>query len=188
MKKALATLALSLLLVGVSMGQANLGFNGVGARVGFVMPEDPIDNTIGFGLHADLGTIMPNLGLFGAVDYWGKTYEESGFGTTIKTTFSVISVSAIAKYMFEMDGSFTPYAGGGLGLEIGRASFEYDGPQNEFFNIEDDSDTSTDIGIHLVGGASMPLSPTLTGIAEAKYTLGDLDYLSLMVGVTYALK
>ena len=172
------------------MGQVNIGLNGVGAQVGFVMPEDPIDNTIGFGANVDLGTLMPNLHLTGSLDYWKKSYDDnwgSGYGAyDMEVSFSVISVAALAKYYFDMGQQFTPYAGGGLGLLFATSKVEV---KSSVPGVSgDESDTETELGVHLLGGASMPITPELDGFAELRYTLGDIDYFTILAGVTYALK
>ena len=86
-----------------------------------------------------------------------------------------IALGAVAKYHFEMDGNIKPYAGGGLGFNIGK------------FSVEDESESETDIGIHLLGGASMSLSPKMDGYAEFKYVISDCDYTAIFVGINYLL-
>ncbi|HNR68074.1 MAG TPA: outer membrane beta-barrel protein [bacterium] len=186
MKKSLIVVTALILFSGAAFAQAEIGFNGMGAKVGFVMPEDPIESTIGFGLVADLGTIMPNLALHAYVDYWGKSYDESEH---YESKFSVVSIAAIAKYLISSGGSLTPYVGGGLGLEFASVSGEYTGPSVPGYTEDFDYDeTETDLGIHLVGGAMMELSPAMKGFAEVKYTIGDVDYLGIFAGVIYSLK
>ena len=188
MKKYLTLFMVLTIIAGASsvFAEANLGLNAVGGRIGFIMPEDPIDNTLGFGLHADLGTLMPNLTLHGYLDYWSKGYDDNMFGTSTDLTFSVLGIAAIAKYHFEMDGNIKPYAGGGLGLDIGSASFEYTEP---FTGTKvDESSSDTDLAVHLIGGAAMELSPKMDGFAEVKYTIGGADSFGIYVGVSYKLK
>ena len=45
----LSAILVALLIPTLSLAEANISLNGVGGRLGFVMPEDPIDNTIGLG-------------------------------------------------------------------------------------------------------------------------------------------
>jgi opacity protein-like surface antigen len=183
-------LGLSVMLFSsASYSQSNLGFNGVGARVGFVMPEDPIDNTLGLGLNADLGTIIPNLALNAYIDYWSKTYAESN---TYEASFSVLGFAAVAKYFFPSSGNIKPYAGGGLGLNISSVESKYTGPSigGGLFDTSDfeSSSSETDLAIQFLGGVSMPLSPNMDGFAEAKYSLDGADYLGIYVGINYKLK
>ncbi len=180
-----------LLLITSVFAQSQIGFNGVGGRFGFIMPEDPIENTIGFGVNADLGTITPDIKLFAYIDYWGKGEEIVHY----KYSYSVLGFAAIAKYEFKTSGQFVPYAGGGLGININKVKSEYDGPDlsseySGYYSASDYeySDSETDLAIHLLGGASMPLSPKMDGFAEIKYTIaGDFDYFSIWAGINYKL-
>jgi opacity protein-like surface antigen len=166
-------------------GQTDIGFKGAGVRLGFVMPEDPIDNTLGLGLNVHLGTIIPALELFGYVDYWSKSYESSvGIGTTADVSFSVLGIGGIVKYMFELEGNITPFVGGGLGLNIGTSSYEV----TTAGQTKDSSDSETDLGIHLLIGAKMPLTPQMDGFGEVKYTIDGVDNLGFWVGINYKLE
>jgi opacity protein-like surface antigen len=176
MKKVLFVIAL---LCMVSLSSAQVGFKGIGAHLGYVDPEDPISGTIGFGAQADLGTLMPQLGLFAYVDYWGKSYDYY-YGSV---DFSDIDIAAIVKYYFPGK-DFKPYAGGGLGLNFASASYNSDLGHVDESGLDN---SSTNISIHLLGGVQKKLSPTLDGFAEIKYSMADADYLSIFVGVTYKL-
>jgi opacity protein-like surface antigen len=176
-------------MVSTVFAQSEIGFKGVGGHIGFVMPEDPIDNTIGFGLDADLGTLMPNLHLGLYVDYWQKSYEESvgSFvsGSSWEVTFSMLNIGANVKYAFPTQGNIQPYAGGALGLGIASASVE---SKSEYGDYSSDNSES-DISIGLLGGASMPVSPMMDGFIEARYMIvGDGDYLGIFAGILYKLK
>ena len=181
---------LILLLVFVTacplLSQTDIGFKGIGGHVGLIMPEDPIDNTIGFGLQADLGKINENIALAAILDFWGKSYDAgSGFGTTAEWKFSQIIIGPMAKYYFDSSMQFQPWAGGGLGFVISKSSWEYDDP---FLGKQDDSSSDTDIAFFLGGGADYKLSPNMIGYAELKYSISDADFFAIMVGVTYLLK
>jgi len=173
----------------ISVAQTEIGLNGVGGRLGYIMPEGDIENTLGFGLNADMGTFNETIKLFAYFDYWGKGYD-AGF---YEWNWSVINIAAIAKYPFEMQGNIKPYAGGGLGLAFNHWSSDYKGPDidSPFYTTSDleDSATDTDLAIHLLGGAEMELSPQMDGFAEIKYTIaGNADYFGIFVGINYKLK
>ncbi len=170
----------------LSLAQADIGLKGVGGRIGFIMPEDPIDNTLGFGLNADLGTITPSILLHAYLDYWAKSYDVGYYGWT----WSAIGIAAIAKYKIEMEGSLKPYVGGGLGLNISKISSEYKGPQSDLWGQYSPSvsESNSDLAIHLVAGAAMALSPQMDGFAEIKYTIDGADNFGIFVGVNYKLK
>ena len=59
-----------LFVANLSYGQANIGFKGIGGKVGLVMPEDPIESTFGLGVVANLGTITPDIHLDAFIDFW----------------------------------------------------------------------------------------------------------------------
>ena len=159
---------------------------GVGGRLGFVMPEGDIDNTLGFGLNADLGTLMPELTLNAYLDFWTKGYD---VGAYYEWSWTSIGIAAIVKYQFAMEGNMKPYAGGGLGFNISTWSSDYSGPTYPGWTGDlDTSDSEFDVALHFLGGASMPLSPNLDGFAELRYTIDGADYFGIYVGVSYKLK
>lgn len=158
-------------------GKTDVGLKGLGLRVGFVMPEDPIDATFGFGAQVQLGQIIPELKLEGMIDYWGKSYD-TGFNTD--ASFSVIAVGGLVKYYFDLNGSkILPYTGAGLALHF--ASVKVNTP------IGDVSDTQTDIGFHLLGGIEYPFSPKLNGVAEVKFAFSEVNYFGIYAGAIYKL-
>jgi opacity protein-like surface antigen len=175
------SVALVLVLTPQAYGETDLGLKGLGVKVGFVLPEDPIDNTFGFGAHAKLGTITPGVALDAFLDFWTKGYEEHHLHYTADWSWTQIAVGALAKYVIPTTGNVTPYVGGGFALTYARSSWEW-----EWAGVrEDDSCSDTNIGIHLAGGAEMPLSPTMDGFAEAKYALDGADYFMITVGVIF---
>ncbi|MBN2008412.1 outer membrane beta-barrel protein [candidate division KSB1 bacterium] len=184
MKRLLFVALAVLMLTNLSFAQAEIGLNAVGGHIGYIMPEDPIDNTIGFGAAADLGTIRPDIHLKAFLDYWGKTYDAGYY----EWTYSEIIVGATAKYYFAKQGEFLPYAGGGLGLVIGKSSGKYTGPQYSGYTYADDSSSDTKLGFHFCAGADYPLSPTLTGFGEIKYTINGADFFGIYIGAVYKLK
>ncbi len=174
---------LSLLFIFTTANAADIGFKGIGGKLGYVMPEGDIDNTFGLGVVAKLGTITDDIYLNGFVDFWSKGYDVGYW----EWSWTNIAIGAMAVYYFPMDGNIKPYAGGGLGFNIGMWKSDYSGPANQSWGIEDQSDTEIDLGIHLAGGAEMELSPTLDGFGEVKYTIGEADYFGFFVGVIYKL-
>ena len=190
MKKAqfnLLSILILLLWVSLNFAQVDIGFKGVGGHLGFVMPEDPIDNTIGFGIQADLGTITPDIHLAAFIDYWSKSYDAAGGwgSSTAEWSFSEIVIGPLAKYYFKMNSQFEPYAGGGLGLAIGKSKWESDDP---IYGKQEQSSSDTEICFYFVGGADYKLSPKMVGYAELKYHMDGADYLGIFVGITYQLK
>ncbi len=174
-------IALALVLTPQVYAETDLGLKGLGVKAGFVLPEDPIDNAFGFGAHAKLGTIMPSVGLDAFVDFWTKGYDEQHAYYLADWSWTQIAIGALAKYVIPTTGNVTPYVGAGFALTYARSSWEW-----EWGGVhEDDSCSDTNIGIHLAGGAEMPLSPTMDGFAEAKYALDGADYFMIAVGVIF---
>ena len=183
MKKVLVVLFMVMLST-MAFSQTEIGLNGIGGQLSFVMPDGP-DNAIGFGLNVDLGTIfMEELGLNAYVDYWAKNYDETGFSTF---KYSNLSIAAIAKYYFDMGQAFTPYTGGGLGLDFSTVKWETNVNTGGLVN-NNYSNTENDFVIHFLGGAKMPINDNITGFAEAKYSIGGFDAFMLTVGATFGLK
>ncbi len=179
----IGTVVILFILASAVYGQANIGLMGVGAKVGYLDPEGDENSTFGFGGVADLGTIMPNVGLEAELLYWSKSYDEHGLDFSV----SSISVAAIAKYYFKPEGEqLRPFAGGGLGFNRASAKSEFENPLTG--HTEKDTHSDTDLAIHIAGGAKYALSPQLDGIGEFRYVMaGDWDYWGIFAGVIYRL-
>jgi opacity protein-like surface antigen len=172
---------LGLWLVPVTSGAADIKLNGIGGRVGFVAPEDPIESTFGLGLQADLGTITEGIHFGALLEYWGKSYDApAGLHETAEWSWSQILVAATFRYMFPTESNIGPYLGGEIGLAIGRWEWEHSA-------LGDQSDSDTEIGFGAFGGVEIPLSDSMKGFAEAKYHIDGADYLGIFGGITFAL-
>ena len=182
MKKLGLVILIVLTMATFAFAQADIGLKAIGGKVGYVMPEGSIENTIGLGVVADLGAITDAIHLDAIIEYWGKSY---GVGSHWDWTYTNIIIGGIGKYYFEMDAEFKPYAGAGLGLVIGSVSSDYSGPYSEYYT--DTSESNTDLFLVLCGGADYPLSDSMTGFAELKYTIGGIDYFAIFAGVKFAM-
>ncbi len=158
--------------------QTDIGFKGIGARLGYVMPEDPIDNTIGFGVQADLGTIIPEIHVGALIEYWKKSYDVG----SASWSWSEFVIAPTAKYYFPVQSEFKPYGGGGIGLSIGKWSEKYD---YAYLGQQEYSASDTKLGIFFMGGAEYEFNPNVTGFAELKYHMDGADYFGIFVGATY---
>jgi hypothetical protein len=177
-KKTLTAFLVILLVCGLAgaKGKTDIGFKGLGVRVGYVMPEDPIDATFGFGLQAQLGQIIPEIKVEGMLDYWSKSYD-TGFNST-DASFSAIAIGFLGKYYFDVKGSkILPYTGAGLAVHFEKAKVS-----TPFGDV---SDTQTDLGVHFVGGIEYPFSSSWNGVAELKYALSDANYFGIYAGMIY---
>ena len=180
-------IAISLLCSTMLFGQADIGFKGVGGKLGFIDPGGGIGSTISLGGVADLGTIIPKIALEASITYWGKSWDV--IGADWKTT--CITIAAIGKYYFsEPDQQLRPFAGAGLGLNY--SSFSYDTPvfnqQTGTWGTDEKTDSDADIGLHMVGGANYRLSDSMDGFAEFRWVNGgDWDYWGIYAGVIFNL-
>ena len=181
MKKQILILGVVLAVVftAAAFAKSDIGLKGVGGKFGYVKPED-IDGTFGFGAVADLGKLTPQINLEGELLYWGKSDKHEGF----EVSYSQIYISALAKYFFpqKKGAKWLPYAGGGLGFVIGKAKVK-----SEFLG-SDNSDSSTDLGIHLLGGMKTVLSPTMDGFAEVRYSIDGADFFGIFIGAIFKMK
>lgn len=195
MKKGLASLILAVMLVATSavQAQADIGLKGIGGRLGFVSIESNIGSTLTFGAVADLGTIIPNLGLQANVDFWTKSDEASSrFGTTtatVKSSWRDITLSGRALYEFPVSSpTLTPFAGGGLAFHFYSFDVEYsDNINNPFFNDLDTSSSDLEIGVDLGGGAKFAMSPKMDILAEAYYRIGGADHFAIAVALLFGM-
>ena len=182
MKRFALLLALACALVApAAHAQAKLGLESIGATVGMVSPEN-LGSTFGLGAFANLGTIMPDLGLETRVDYWSKSESSFGFETSV----SDITLGARVKYFFALEGTpIKPYAGGGLGLHFLHEEATippfFGGPLTT-------SASDTRVGLDLGGGFTAPVSPRSDLVGEAWYgVVSDFSQLSLRVGLSFKL-
>ena len=153
--------------------RAEIGLKGIGGEIAIVLPEGDADTTLGLGVVADLGTIIPQLRLEGTAEYWGDSWEAPGY----EWSWMTVTIGGTAKYDFPINSSITPFAGGGLGLAISRWSSDWKGTsiwmeQTPGFNT---SDTDTDIAFHAVGGVDMPIGANMKFTAQLKYVIDGSD-------------
>ncbi len=166
-------------LVTVTALTAVAGFNFThGAfRGGYVVPEDPLENTFGLGAEVGLGIPVPHLNFALEANYWTKNYTDEIF-TNWEMSISDINIGISAKYEFMVaPTAFYPYLGAGFGAH--------------YFTTEIDagiislSDTETKFGAHTFGGFRVPVSPVVDAFVEARYTWVQPDYLGVYGGIGY---
>lgn len=144
----------------------SFGFRGFGARVGLVDPEGA-SSTLTFGLHANLGEVVPNLRVTPLLEYWSV-----GVGGT---DVSDLLVATNVDWALPLVGpTVTPYVGGGLGLHRLR----WDTP------LQDESKSR--LGLHVQGGIRDQVMPNLALFGEVRFTfVEDADNWKLLGGFTY---
>ncbi len=186
MKKIVVVLLL--VMASFALAESGIGFKGVGAQLGFAIPEDPVPGAIGFGGQIYLGEIKEKMQLYVTADYWTKSFDDDGFDGEA----SSFNIMAAVRYGFSAKGKFNPYVGVGLGVQMATLTTGL-GEELDEWGEEWGVDTKvevddTDLAYMVMAGASMPLSPKLEGFAEVRYTMGFIDALGIYAGVTFLLK
>jgi len=150
-----------------------LGVKGIGARIGFVDPEDA-SGTAALGLHMDAGTIVRGVHVTPYVEYWSVGTSLGGYDMDLSDLTFAMDVNMD----FPLGGSaITPYLGGGLGFHILSQDSNVPG-----VSTEDDSK----FGFNIQGGMRNQIMPNISLFGEARYSfVSDANQLKLMGGFTY---
>jgi opacity protein-like surface antigen len=202
MSKQLISICTVLLVIsaaaGPAVGQSEIGFKGVGGKLGFVSPEN-LDSAFGFDALCDLGTLAPNWHLEGGLDYWSKS---SGNAYVGDFSFRDLAIGAMTKYYFGQEGSkFRPYAGGGLGVHmlkstVSNSGGNYDNYDNNYYGKamvgpagNEDSRSATKIGLDLAGGGRYEASPKVDVLGEIRYRMvSNMSQIAFKAGIVYKLE
>ncbi len=186
MKRYIFVVLCCVLLIGSTSAQG-LGFYGIGGGVGLVnVSQDLGSSTSGFGLNArvNMGELTTNLRLVPEVNFWSVSEDFGFFGESFTWTWRDFAINANVQYFFDLEGSFEPFVGGGLGLNFISLSF------TESFGGETFSATgsTTEIGVNLLGGALINLDGPISPYGEFRYVLvSGMNHLMIQAGIMYAL-
>ena len=175
----LISVVVSLTIISSATAQG-LGFNGVGAKAGLIMPEDPWDTGFFVSITADLGEITENLSLVPFVGYWKSNYSIYEYDLGL----SNIQLGADVHYF--LSGVPGLYAGGGLSLNL--LSVEY--PTFNYLGggITTDSESETKLGFGFLAGYGFNVAGQNIFV-EGKYNIiSDFNTLELAVGIMFDLK
>ena len=150
-----------------------LGFKGIGGSIGLVDPEDA-SSALALGLHVDMGQVVRNVRLVPSMEYWSVGTDVGAY----KADFSDLAFATDLKVDFPLQGGrFTPYLGGGLGLNF--LSFDSTVP-----NVDSSNDTK--FGLNVLGGMRNDVMPNLAIFGELRYSfVSDANQLKLLGGFTY---
>jgi len=153
-------LAVMLMATGVQADSTQVGFRGWGPRVGLTVDPDQIH----FGAHLDFGN-------FGRRVRFQPNFE-LGFGDNI----TLAALNLEAAYRFQSTWAiWTPYLGGGLGLNY----YSWDNDRDH----GDDSDTK--VGLNVLGGVERGLASGDRFFAEIKIGIGDSPDFKFTIGWTF---
>ena len=155
MKSRRALIGLALLALAVPASAQQMGYYGVGPRVG--VTSDP-DQVMG-GMQFNFGDFVPRLRF------------QPNFEVGVGDDHTIITVTAPVHYRFKVDANVVPYAGGGITL--GWVDHELD-------NGEDDTDF--EIAAKAVGGVEWPLKGNKQFFTELTVGFGDIQDIEVLVG------
>ena len=178
-----ALFGVCLAVVSGANAQSDIALKGAGGRLSYISPKD-VDGTIGFGVFADLGTITPEIGLEAGIDYWSKSWDI----LTASAKWRDIVLSGRAKYQFEVSNpKFKPYAGAGLAIHLLKYTFET--PRVSVYGVTvggDIEDSSTKIGLDLLGGTGYEVSEKVDVVGEIMYRIvSDVGQFVISGGFVY---
>ena len=167
-KWTLMSLCIALILTpahALASSETEVGLRGWGPRFGLSLDPDQIH----FGAHADFGNFARHVRF--------QPNIELGFGDNL----TLVAVNFEAAYRFQSRWDiWTPYLGGGLGLNFGRENHGYK-ERDRWWH--DNSDT--DIGLNILGGAERGLRNGDRFFAEAKLGFSAAPNLKLTAGWTF---
>lgn len=173
------------LLVGAPAQAAEIGLEGIEVRTGLVNIESDAGSTIGFSGAADLGTLAPNFGLEVGVDFWTKSWGDTDICDFSWTNFAFLGT---VRYEFPVEGSFMPFAFGGLGFHLWSWSHDYKSAYDPWGVGLDSDGSELKFGFHLGAGAEMPLSEKINFTGRGGFNFnGGADYLFIQGGVKFLL-
>jgi opacity protein-like surface antigen len=154
--------------------EQNFGIDGL---MSTVMQEQQ-SSISGFAVRARLHSpaLIPNIVFMPTIEWWRSSSHVEPYG--IETSRSDKTMAFDARYEFRRQGMM-PYAGAGLSLHF--LSSRVDAPS---LGINDATKSLTKGSLDLLGGISMPLTPTVNNFLELKYFgLSDYRQLKLSWGI-----
>jgi opacity protein-like surface antigen len=163
---------------------SDIGFKGIGPRLGFVDPQGSLDGTVEFGVAMEFGEIVRQLHWDGSVSFWSSGrhynyYDSHRDYFRYDWTVRDIILRSGVNYHF-VEGPWVPYAGGGLGLHF--FSWDYNGAP--YYNNNSD----TKLGLYIDGGIEHDFSRDWKGQVQLQFDFADPDQTALMFNLIYRLK
>ena len=153
---------LGLLLLGPpsALGAGEFGYQGWGPRVGASVDPDQIFG----GIHLDFGEI------------WDHIRFQPNVELGVGDDQVLLALNLEAAYLFPVQQSWMPYAGGGLGINFVDFD-ESSGPSGD----GDD----TDVGLNILGGVQRVRSGSPDFLLELKVGLSDSPDAKFTIGWTF---
>ncbi len=168
----------------ISYSQSNIRLEGIGGKIGYIIPESPIYNTFSFSAHADLGNIFNRIYVGAIAEFWSKSYNSSALPNNyLDGKWTEFILAPTFKLKYYTGTKAITYIGGGVGFAI--VNFI-----NDMTNLSQSfklNSTRLNAALFLFGGAEYPITPRLKGIGEIKFHLGGANFLGMYLGATYLL-
>ncbi len=168
--------ALFLLLPIIS--PAGVRLSSAGLYVGQVVPSVTNQRATSIGVHCYLQQEKGDLFFQPYFDYWAVSYDKNS--TTWNRQLFAVGVSALKPFNLN-NSKAVPFVGGGLGLTLN--SWQTKSSHNP---EKSSKDFEFDLALNAVGGVTVPVTATLQGLVQLKYTLaGMADYFGFWIGLSY---
>ena len=155
MKLRHCSIALMLLALAAPVSAQQLGYRGLGPRVG--VSSDP--DQVFVGMHFNFGEFVPHLRF------------QPNFEVSAGDDFTILSATAPVHYRFDVNGDVTPYAGGGL--TVAWVQVDLPGGRDE---------TDFEIAAKGVGGIEWPLRGGNDFFLELNVGFGDIQDVMVLAG------
>lgn len=182
----------------------NLGFRGIGAEVGWVLPWN-IEPTVSYGFRGDMGFVGPHVRIIPSIRYWSSHLKDEEV-ESLATQFidicsrrapgscpssldlgevrrSDLELSLDAQVLPDVPTLLNPYAGGGLSLHLLNGG----GESIDDTFVEDLLDTVAP-GFNVVAGVMMPIASVIQIAAEARLAVtSDVQYGNFLISGIWTL-
>lgn len=166
-----------------ALATSDIGFKGIGPRIGYVDVEGGLDGAVEFGAAFEFGEFVRQLHWDGSVSFWsaGRDYRHyngvdyRNYGWSLRDFVLRSGVN----YHF-IEGDWEPYAGGGLGLHF--YSWDYSGAPT-FSNA-----TSNKLGLYIDGGVEHKFNEKWLGQLQVQLDFAEPDQTALLFNLVYQLK
>jgi len=148
-------IAMTLIALAVPASAQDMGYRGLGPRVGVTSDPDQVFA----GMQFNFGEFVPHLRF------------QPNFEFATGDDFDIISVTAPVHYRFVVQGNVVPYVGGGLTLAWVNADL----PQGQ-------SDSEFEIAAKAIGGVEWPLRGANAFFLELNVGVGDIQDVAVVAG------
>lgn len=155
MRSRMFMIGIAILAIAVPASAQQLGYYGLGPRVG--VANDP--DQIVAGMQFNFGEFAPRLRF------------QPNFEIGLGDDYTIVSVTAPVHYRFKVDANVVPYAGGGITLAF--VDHDLDSGSN---------DRDFEIAAKAVGGVEWPLQGSKQFFLELNIGVGDIQDAEVLAG------